>query len=111
MSTVIIKITENHKLVSSSFVIDELTEVVKRKFSNKVMALDTFLTSLPYELVYTPKHIPSSLFEIRDQKDYPVLYSAIIEDVDILITGDKDFKGLKIDKPAILTPAEFIETY
>mgnify|MGYP002410964219 CR=1 FL=1 len=111
MSTVIIKITEKHKLVISSFVIEELTEVVKRKFPNKVMALDTFLTSLPYELVYTPKNIPSNLFEIRDKKDYPVLYSAIIEDVDILITGDKDFKDLEIDKPVILTPAEFIETY
>ena len=64
MSTVIIKIIENHKLVISSFVIDELTEVVKRKFFNKLMALDTFLTSLPYELVYTPKNIPSNLFEI-----------------------------------------------
>ncbi len=39
MSTVIIKITEKYKLVISSFVIDELTEVVKRKFPNHGLRL------------------------------------------------------------------------
>lgn len=30
------------------------------------------------------------MFLIRDNKDYPVLDTAITEDADILITGDKD---------------------
>ena len=51
------------------------------------------------------------LFKIRDEKDYPVLYTAIAEDVDILITGDKDFSEVSIERPDILTPAEFIEQY
>ena len=111
MNTVINKITDNHKLVISSFIIEELTEVVKRKFPTKINALDVFLTVLPYELVYTPKNIPEALFEIRDNMDYPVLYTAIIEEVDILVTGDKDFKDIFIDKPVILTPSEFMEAY
>ena len=61
--------------------------------------------------MYTPKEIESGLFDIRDVKDYPVLYTAIIEDVDILITGDKDFEDIDIEKPQILTPAEFMEEY
>lgn len=66
---------------------------------------------MSFEYVYTPKEIESGLFDIRDVKDYPVLYTAIIEDVDILVTGDKDFKDIDIEKPQILTPAEFMEEY
>lgn len=36
------------------------------------------------------------LFAIRDINDYPVLYTAIIDD---------------IDKPEILTPTNFLEKY
>lgn len=35
------------------------------------------------ELVYTPHHMSGGLFEIRDRNDYPVLYTAIIENADI----------------------------
>lgn len=52
-----------------------------------------------------------SIFSIRDGKDYPVLYTAIIEDVDILITGDKDFSDIHMDKPEIMTPAEFADRF
>ena len=51
------------------------------------------------------------LFEIRDEKDYPVLYTAITEDVDILITSAKDFSEIGVGLPDILTPAEFIGQY
>lgn len=51
------------------------------------------------------------LFEIRDPNDYPVLYTAVIENIDILITGDKDFTSLIIEKPQILTPSDFISKY
>lgn len=74
-------------------------------------ALDEFLTVLPYELVYTPEVMKENLFKIRDKMDYPVLNTAIIEDVDILVTGDKDFSDVEIEKPEILTPIEFAEKY
>lgn len=48
-----------------------------------------------------------NLFQIRDESDYPILYTAILEDVDILITGDKDFLDIEIERPEILTPAQF----
>lgn len=104
-------ITREHALVLSSFVVEELEEVTKRKFPSKKEAIDRFLTKLSYEMVYTPHRMTSGLFEIRDVKDYPVLYTAIVEDVDILITGDKDFQEIKIEKPDIMTPKEFIGRY
>jgi predicted nucleic acid-binding protein len=50
-------------------------------------------------------------FNIRDAEDYPVLYTAIIEDVDILITGDKDFANIEIENIEILTPSDFMDKY
>lgn len=104
-------ITQNHSLVLSTFVIDELIEVTNRKFPSKRPIIDYFLSNLSYELVYTPTYIPSNLFHIRDSNDYPVLYSAITNDIDVLITGDKDFQEICIDSPEILTPTEFIQKY
>ena len=104
-------ITREHTLVLSSFVTDELMAVVERKFPQKKTVIDLFLTRLSYEYVYTPKVMKAGLFDIRDINDYPVLYTAITENVDILITGDKDFTEVDIDKPKILTPAQFCEKY
>ena len=104
-------IFEEHRLVLSSFVVDELHSVVERKFPTKAYAIDTLLSSMGYELVYTPREIRQGLFTIRDAKDYPVLYTAIVEDGDVLVTGDKDFAGIEIDRPDILTPSEFIERF
>lgn len=104
-------IFEEHRLVLSSFVVDELHSVVERKFPTKAYAIDTLLSTMGYELVYTPREIRQGLFTIRDAKDYPVLYTAIVEDVDVLVTGDKDFGGIDLDRPDILTPSEFIERF
>lgn len=40
-----------------------------------------------------------------------VLYTAIIADVDILITGDKDFMGIDIERPEIMIPKDFLLKY
>lgn len=100
-----------HKLVLSSYVVDELKHVVKSKFSKKETAINKLLMMMSFEYVYTPNDLKKGLFNIRDMKDYPVLYTAIIEDVDILITGDKDFSDIDIERPEILTPAEFIKRF
>ena len=31
--------------------------------------------------------------------------------IDVLVTGDKDFAGVNVDYPDILTPAQYIEAY
>lgn len=104
-------ITSNHRLVLSSFVIDELMAVADRKFPEKKINIDKFLASLAYELVYTPLNMKAGMFEIRDMNDYPVLYTAIVENVDILITGDKDFIDIDVEKPDIFTPTDFFDEY
>jgi len=105
-------ISEHHKIVLSTYGIDELKRVTRQKFSTKYDFLESFLQELPYELVYTPEKIDKSKFPvIRDMKDLPILVSAIIEDVDILLTNDLDFAALEIEKPEILKPKEFLDKY
>ena len=100
-----------HQLVLSSYVVDELKSVVKRKFPKRELAINKLLMMMSFEYVYTPNEIERGLFAIRDIKDYPVLYTAMIEDIDILITGDKDFSDIDIEKPEILSPTELMEKY
>lgn len=100
-----------HQFVLSSYVVEELKNVVRRKFPKKEQVIDKLLLMMSFEYVYTPKEIEDGLFDIRDVKDYPVLYTAIIEDVDILVTGDKDFADIDVEKPEIMTPAEFMEEF
>lgn len=100
-----------HELVLSSYVVEELKSVVRRKFPKREADIERLLFLMSFEYVYTPDEIDQELFEIRDVKDYPVLFTAIIEDVDVLITGDKDFSDIVIEKPEIVTPAEFVERY
>jgi putative PIN family toxin of toxin-antitoxin system len=111
MDSLIYKAALDHQLVLSSYIIDELIDVTKRKFPKKIKDVDLFLTQLPYELVYTPREQNHDFFHIRDADDYPVLYSAIIEDVDLFVTGDDDFGDIEIEKPEIITPSEFLENY
>ena len=98
----------HHTLVLPSYVIDELHKDVDRKFPARKAALERFLTGISYEMTYTPRIPTPGLVEIRDQKDYPVIYSAITEDVDILITGDRDFQNLGLERPQVLTPSDFL---
>lgn len=100
-----------HQLVLSSYIVDELKDVVRKKFPDKVGVVDMLLAKMNYEYVYIPDILDETLFEISDAKDYPVLYTAILEDVDILVTGDGDFRDVDVDKPEILTPAEYVERY
>lgn len=63
-------------------------------------------------MVYTPKTISMEDFpDIRDTKDLPILATAILENVDVFITGDKDFLVLDVDTPDIVTITDFLKEY
>ena len=104
-------IVSRHTLVLASFVVDELRAVVARKFPQKAAAVERLLEEMRFELVYTPQHLERNLFEIRDENDYPVLYTAMTNGVDLLVTGDKDFSAVDVDYPEIMTPARYSEVY
>ena len=102
---------EKHRIILCDYVIDELQIVVERKFPHLMGALDEFFQGLPYELVYTPQSSLNDIADMRDVKDVPILTTAIMENVDLFMTGDKDFLVLDIDQPEIITMSQFEEIY
>jgi len=105
-------IAYNHTPFLCSHIIEELHSIFERKFKDKIYVLENFLIKFPYELIYTPAIIdPAKYPYISDKEDLPILVSAILGDVDIIVTGDKEFTKVKIEKPEILTPKEFLEIY
>ena len=111
MNQLIYKLSTEHEIVICSYTIEELKELVDTKFKVTQKDLDEFLKDFPFILVYSPTTVENKLFEIRDKDDYIILHTAIIEDVDVFITGDKDFNDIDIDKPEIMNATEFLEKY
>lgn len=90
--------------------LDELKRVYNRKFLDKLDLLQDFLVLVlsALEVVRTPTMVLEAEAKIRDISDRPILRAAIVAGVDIIITGDKDFLGARIDKPRIMTAAQFL---
>ena len=111
MNELIYKLSTEHEIVICSYTIEELKELIDTKFKVTQKDLDEFLKDFPFILVYSPTTVENKLFEIRDKDDYIILHTAIIENVDVFITGDKDFNDVDIDKPEIMNVTEFLERY
>ena len=111
MNSIMTYIMDQHKLLISSYVLAEFKDVIRRKFPSNIAEMDELLSKMSYELVYTPDTMDFKIFSVRDAADYPVLYTAIVENVDILITGDKDLINVDIKTPRILTPRQYMDLY
>jgi len=110
VASVFSHILESHDVIISSYSIIECETVFNRKFPDKTAQLQTFFTQIEFELFNTPKTINSKRFPaLRDVNDLPILASAILCDADILLTGDKDFEDIKINKPLIFTPNQYFD--
>jgi len=96
-----------HRLVLTRWVLDELDEVVERKWPDRQQALDEFLGGIDYELAGPGD--PS--VPISDPDDQPTLDAAIAAAVDVIVTGDKHFLSLGLDRPHILTARGFLDAY
>jgi len=111
MNSMMEYIFSQHELVLSTFILDELKFVIADKFPQKTSYVEMLLQKMSYELVEIPEKIDPSLFNIRDESDAPVLYSAVKAGADILVTGDKDFAEVEYTHPEIMSPAAFLVKY
>jgi putative PIN family toxin of toxin-antitoxin system len=112
LASTTLRIADEFTLVLSSAIINELWRVMDKKFPDRKPVMERFLKHLSYEISYTPNEIDDEIYpKIRHKKDYPILASAIIADVDVLITGDGDFEPVEIDRPEILTIRKFATKY
>ncbi len=99
-------VSQYHEMILCDRNIYELRDVLKRKAPDSLPDADVLLAELSYELipaVYNAQKL------IRDAKDQPILNAAIIADVDVILTGDKDFLSLDLEHPKCLTVSQFFE--
>lgn len=109
--TYIKAVTSPNQAVISDQNIDELKRIFNRKFPNKINLLESFLSGIMsvVEVIETPiTDIPDEE-KIRDIKDRPILRATVMNKVDIILTGDKDFLESGINSPKIMTASEFLE--
>lgn len=99
-------ITNNHSIIFCDQNITELREVLRRKKPDKLPDAEVLLAELSYELIPAVYHTEKL---IRDAKDQPILNAAIIADVDIILTGDKDFLSLDMEHPSCMNVTQFLE--
>ena len=97
-----------NRIVLCDYVVEELRLVVERKFPNRKKILEQFFYELPFELVYTPKELNTE--ECEGYQGF-ILATAIMENIDVLVTGDKDLRVVEIEYPEIMTMSEFMEKY
>ncbi|MDR2570009.1 MAG: PIN domain-containing protein, partial [Oscillospiraceae bacterium] len=91
--------------------IDELRRNFNRKFPAKMPAVERFLSIAQYDLItLTPDDgVIEDEENIRDADDRPILRAARKAEVDIFVTGDKDFLESSVTNPKIMTAVQFVE--
>jgi putative PIN family toxin of toxin-antitoxin system len=104
-------IMRNHNLVLSRYTLDELKEVFEKKFVNRIEYLNQFVEDLKYELLDMKIDNYEKYPWMRDEDDIPLLAFAIEANIDVLITGDKDFDEIKVQKPKIMTARNYMDEY
>lgn len=104
---------EEHHLMICSYSLTEISGVLAKRFPHKLSEWDQFLSRLEFELVYTPTD-PTTFPAppIRDDKDLPILVSALLAQPDVLVTGDQDFHTPQIkEQLVVLTPSDFLRAF
>lgn len=85
--------------------IQEFRRFVQEKKPTLQQAAETLLDELTYE--WLPM-VHKGTTQMRDETDQPILNTAIAANVDVILTGDKDFLVLKLTKPACVSPMEYL---
>ena len=105
-------VLSRHRVFVSSYSLGEAGDVVRRKFRGNERVLDAFMENTGILMVKTPEKFDGMLMpHIRDMDDWPVLASAMKTNMDVLVTGDKDFDSIEITRPKIMTIAAFTEHF
>ncbi len=100
-------VADYHEIVLCDRNITELRDILRRKAPKYLPDAEVLLAELSYELIPAVDHAEKL---IRDAKDQPILNAAIVSDVNIILTGDKDFLCLDMEHPKCMTVTQFFES-
>ena len=100
-------LADHHEIVLCDRNLAELRDILERKAPRYLPDAEVLLAELSYELIPAVDHAEKL---IRDAKDQPILNAAVVSDVDVILTGNKDFLSLNIERPKCMTVAQFFES-
>ena len=101
----LLHVADAHEIVLCDRNIAELRDILRRKAPRFLPDAEVLLAEMSYELIPAVDHAEKL---IRDAKDQPILNAAIVSDVDVILTGDKDFLSLELERPKCMTVAQFL---
>lgn len=96
------------KLYISEYVDTEFQLILNKKWSNRAEKIYSLYRSMDFVFCSSTSE---TFGHLRDEKDIPVLSDAIYHNVDILLTGDKDFLEAGIETPQVVSPSELLEIF
>lgn len=103
-------INSNCELLISDYIIIEYDRVINSKKISRYNCINIF-DQLLYKRIESIDYKDKEYIKIRDNNDYQVLNDAINCNADILLTNDKDFSNIVIDKPRILDLKQFYKEF
>ncbi len=95
-----------HVLFVSEYVDQEFKAKLERKWPKKAEKVYCLYRRLNFNFCSSTEEMSGLL---RDEKDIPVLSDALYHDVDLILTGDKDFLEAGLEHPLIYSPAMMLE--
>ena len=113
---VFLHLIQNHVVMLSDYIIIEIERNLRKKVGkNKSMeVMENFheLVELSY-IIKKDKYSSNMLISLKkiSKKDAPILACALLDEVDILLTGDKEFRNLDLDNLNTIGPSEFMKSY
>ena len=104
-------ILKNNQAAFCEPVIREIFAIIQRKAPKYQIYIEDFFKNEQYIFLSSKKYNHPIKTNIRDIKDQAILNIAINANVDIILTGDKDFLSLNINKPQIITARDYFEKF
>ena len=94
------------ELLVSDYVEKEFCSKIEEKWPTKFGEVYSLYKELPFVFCESSSMREGSL---RDPKDIPVLSDALFHQVDVILSGDKDFLEADLEYPLVLSPAMMLE--
>ena len=95
-----------YELYVSEYVDQEFKAKLEQKWSGKAQKVYDLYHQLNINFCESTTEV---LGELRDAKDVPVLSDARYHNVDLILSGDKDFLEAGLDYPLVFSPAMMLE--
>ena len=94
---------DRHRLIVTSYVEREFRKTLARKWPNKADVVYANFSTMRFVRLESSNEQYGSL---RDKKDIPVLSDAVYYNVDVILSGDKDFFEAGLERPAVKSASE-----